>query len=193
MHWKIEKDDHSQRVNHRWRVQSFLLNVDIHPTVFPHRYDQNTLGSGSQYQLGGNRMHVRYSICVTDDQSRTRGRSQGVQGKKEGNASKTRLFISTRLFTLIVQPRVLGSCHLPPYPLCTYSPHIFTLWGSFILYQLFTDTLPFHVVACSCLSHLVSHININPSHRSYFSIYSTYRSGTDTFLSYHITSPSHKS
>ena len=142
-------------------------------------------------------LDVRYVSPMINPGQGVDHRSQikGIQGKKEGNASKTRLFISTRLFTLIVQPRVLGSCHLPPYPLCTYSPHIFTLRGSFIFYQLFIDTLAFHVVACSCLSHLVSHININinPSHRSYFSIYSTYRSGTDTFLSYYITSSSYQS
>jgi hypothetical protein len=91
-------------------------------------------------------------MSVTDDQIRSRGKEQytdhSSQGKKEGNASQ-RVCLFRRVFTLIVQPRVLGSSHLPPLPLCTYSPHIFTLRGSFILYQCCLSIqlpLPFHVV-----------------------------------------------
>ena len=68
--------------------------------------------------------------------------------------------------SLIIQPRVLGYFSPSTLPLttylllCTYSPHISILRGSFILLtHLFIDTLPFPRCLLSlvlCLSHTIS-------------------------------------
>jgi hypothetical protein len=133
----------------------------------------------------GDRMHVQCSICVTDDQSRTRGLDHRVQGK-EGNASQTRLFIPTRLYFNYPNLVFLAILTFHLTPLYIFSTHLYTpgvVYFLSVVYQYnFHSRSTLSIIACSCLSHTVSHININPSHRSYPSSY-TYRSGTDTFLS----------
>jgi hypothetical protein len=140
-------------------------------------------------------------MSVTDDQIKSRGKEQytdhSLQGKKEGNASQ-RVCLSRRVFTLIIQPRVLGYSHLPLYP-SVHILHTSLHSGGRLFYISCLSIqlpLPFHVVACSCLSHTISyHLAYHYQSKSsiLLSIHSTYRSGTDTFLSYYITSPSHQS
>jgi hypothetical protein len=140
-------------------------------------------------------------MSVTDDQIRSRGKEQytdhSSQGKKEGNASQ-RVCLFRRVFTLIVNLVFLALLTFPPYP-SVHILHTSLHSGGRLFYISVVYRYNYHsrstlsIIACSCLSHTISHININPSQRSYISIYSTYRSGTDTFLSYYITSPSHQS
>jgi hypothetical protein len=128
-------------------------------------------------------------MSVTDDQIRSRGKEQytdhSSQGKKEGNASQ-RVCLFRRVFTLIVNLVFLASLTSPLTPLYIFSTHLYTpgvVYFISVVYQYnFHSRSTLSIIACSCLSHTVSHININSSHRSYPSSY-TYRSGTDTFLS----------
>jgi len=161
-------------------------------------------------------MHVRDSIGVTDDHSRTRGRSQITDHrvyrvKKEETRLDASVYFDASLIVHLVflafYFTFLPLSPFLPYPfysLCTYSLHNLNLGGrlfsQYLVYRYLTHTIPvprcrFSLVLVYLISsRLVSHIDINSRHRPSPSSF-IYRSGTDSFPSHLFTaSPrSHKS